>query len=182
MFQLADHEYNVSHAAIELFDRTEEGTVCWGLKIIGEPGDGSDDMAHWKPAILSDVLLETQPGQISHWYDIAGTTIAWDEPNEDPQALLEVYETSAIYKCKWQFLAVPGNKRVRLVVDGFADIDEDHGNVPIHLDTLLGVAPWLMARMPEQECLALYQRLGFKDPVEFCAQKHGVSSLIFLNQ
>ena len=182
MFRLADREYKIAHAALEIFDRTEEGTICWGLKIVAERGEGSDDMAQWKPAILSDVLLETRPGQIPHWYSIAGTTVAWDEPNEDPQALLEVYETTGIYKCKWQFLPVSGNARVRLILDGHADIDADHQKVPIHVDALLGIAPWLMARMPEHECLALYQRLGFQDPVEFRAQKYGVSSLVFLNQ
>lgn len=39
-----------------------------------------------------------------------------------------------------------------------------------------------MGRLPERECLARYRALGFRDPVEFRAQKFGVSSLVFLNQ
>jgi hypothetical protein len=181
MFKVAEHEYDVTHACLELFDRDEEDTVCWGLKIVGEGRGAGDDMSTWKPAILSDVLLETKRGEMSHWYDIAGTTIAWDEPNDDPQALFEVYETTGMYRCKWQFLAVPGNKRVRLVLDGMADIDSDHQRVAIHLDTLLGVAPWPMAYLPEQKCLDRYRYLGFKDPVEFRLQ-HKVSFLVFTNQ
>ncbi len=49
---------------------------------------------------------------------IEGTTLAWNEPNEDPQALFQVYETTGIYNCKLQFLAEPGNLRVRLILDG----------------------------------------------------------------
>ena len=182
MFRVADHEYDVEDACFELFDRSEEGTICWGVKIIGKSRGGSGDMSSWKPAILSDVLLETAPGQISHWYDIAGTTVAWDEPNEDPQALFEVYETTAIYNCECRFVAVPGNRRVRLILDGMTDINADYENVAIHLDSLLRVAPWPMARRPEKECLELYERLGFKDPVEFRVAEYGVSKLVFLNQ
>ena len=181
MFRVADHDYDVTHACLELFDRSEENTICWGLKITGKSLSGSDDMSRWKPAILSDVLLETPKGRMSGWQDIAGTTIAWDEPNEDPQALFQVYETTAIYKCKWQFLAVPGNARVRLVFDGMTDIDADYERVPIHLDTLLAIAPWPMGDMPERECLDRYRLLGFKDPVKFQLDD-GVSTLVFLNQ
>lgn len=182
MFRVADHEYDVTYACLELFSGIEGDTICWGVKIIGKGRGGSDDMSRWNPAILSEELLETKPGQMSHWYEIAGTTIAWDEPNEDPQALFEVYETTAIYQCKWQFVAEPGNRRVRLIFDGMADIDVDHQKVPIHLDTLLGIAPWPMARRPEKECLDRYNRHGFKDPVEFHVKEHGVSTLVFLNQ
>ena len=62
------------------------------------------------------------------------------------------------------------------------DIDVDYPKVPIHLDTLLGIAPWTMARRSEKDCLDLCHRLGLKDAVEFRVQEHGVSSLVFLNQ
>src|SRR3954463_4057065 len=125
MFKVGDREYDITYAALELFSTSEEDTVCWGVKILGKGRGSEDDMSRWKPAILASVLLETKSGQKAHWYEIAGTTITWDEPNEDPQALFEVYETSALYKCRWQFIAVPGNKRVRLLFDGIADIDSD---------------------------------------------------------
>jgi hypothetical protein len=79
-------------------------------------------------------------------------------------------------------VAVPDNKRVRLIFDGMTDIDSDHQNVPVHLDTLLGVAPWPMAFRPEQECLDRYRHLGFKDPVQFALKGGKVSSLVFTNQ
>ena len=182
MLRVADHEYHVTYANLELFDRIEEDSICWGVKIIGKSRGGEGYLASWKPAILADVLLEAKPGQMTHWYEIAGTTVAWDVPDEDPQALFEVYGTTAIYACRWQFVAAPGNTRVRLVFDGMTDIDTDYEKVPLHVDTLLGVAPWPMSRMPEQECLARYRRLGFEDPVQFHSDKYGVSTLVFLNQ
>jgi hypothetical protein len=182
MFRVADHEYDITYACLELFSGMADNTICWGLKITGKGRDGSDDMSEWQPVILAEELLETKPGQMSHWYEIAGTTLAWDEPNRSPQALFEVDETTAIYKCKWQFVAVPGNSRVRLIFDGMADIDVDHKRIPIHVDALLAIAPWPMARRSERECLDLYQRLGLKDPVEFRLQPHSVSSLVVLNQ
>lgn len=181
MFRVAGREYEVTHAALELFDRNDEDTICWGLKILGKGRGGSDDMSRWKPAVLSDVLMETLPGRVSHWYEIAGTTVAWDEPNEDPQALFGVYETTAIYNCKWRFLPAPDNTRVRLVFDGMTDIDADYANVPIHVDTLLGIAPWPMESMSQQAALARYHQLGFKDPVEFRVVD-GLSSLVFPDQ
>jgi hypothetical protein len=182
MFRVAHQEYEITQAALELFSGHDDTTVCWGLNITAKGPGGADDMASWTPAVLADRLLETEAGKMAHWYDIAGATLAWDEPNDDPQALFEVYETSAIYQCKWQFLAVPGNQRVRMVLDGFTDIDVDHTKAPIHVDALLGVAPWPMARRPEKACLELYRRLGFADPVEFRADRYGVSTLVFLNQ
>jgi hypothetical protein len=182
MFRVADHAYDVTCASLKLFSRIDEPSLCWGVKIIGKGRDDGDDMSSWEPAILADVLLETKLGRMSHWYDIAGTTVEWDEPKEDPQALFEVYETTAIYKCKWQFLAVPGNRKVRLVFDGMTDIDTDYQKIPIHLDTLLGVAPLPMARRPEKKCLADYRQLGLEDPVEFHSDQYGVSTLVFLNQ
>lgn len=180
MFRLLDHEYDVTYANLELFAARDD-TVCWGVKITAKSRGGSDGMADWRPAILSDALLRTKPGQMSHWYEIAGNTVEWDEPNEDPQALFEVDETSAIYQCRWQFLPEPGNTRVRLILDGMTDIDADHEKVSFHVDVLLGVAPWSMAARSQQECLARYHRLGFKDPVEFRVIGT-VSSLVFLDQ
>jgi hypothetical protein len=184
MFRVADHEYDITYACLELFSGFHDDTICWGVKITGKGRGGSDDddMAQWEPAILAEELLETKAGQMSHWYDLAGTTLAWEEPKRSPPALFEVDETTAIYKCKWQFVTVPGNSRVRLIFDGMADIDVDHKGLPIHVDALLGIAPWPMARRSERECLDLYQRLGLKDPVEYRLQPHNVSSLVFLNQ
>jgi hypothetical protein len=181
VFKIADQEFDISHSALEIFDRSVENTICWGLKILADSPGGDHAMSRWEPAIVSDVLLETTPGQISHWYGIAGTTLAWNEPNEDPQALFEVYETTGIYDCQWQFLAEPGNLRVRLVLDGMTDIDTDYMRVPIHVETLLSVAPWPMGSIPRQACLDRYDQLGFEDPVEYRLDD-GVSTLVFLNQ
>lgn len=94
---------------------------------------------------------------------------------------VDVDEGPISYNCKWQFIAIPDNRRVRLILDGMTDIDTDYENIPIHVDTLLAVAPLPMARLSEQECVDLYQRLGFEDPVEF--RKDGTrSTLVFLNQ
>ncbi len=138
-------------------------------------------MASWEPAVISDVLFETGRGEVSHWFEIAGTCIEWDEPNEDPQALIEVTETTAIYQCKWQFHAVPGNRRVRLVLNGITDIDAVYTRIPIQLDAELGIAPWPMRFKPEEECLARCRFLGFKDNVRY-AQDDGVSTLVFVDQ
>lgn len=181
MFRVGDHDYDITHASLEVFDRSEENTICWGVKILGRSRGGSDEMSKWKPAILSDVLLETLPGRILHWYGIAGTTLSWNEPNEDPQALFQVHGTTGIYNCKWQFLAEPGNKRVRLALEGMTDIDTDYQNVRFQVDTLLGIAPWPMGLTPKQECLDRYKQLGFTDPVEYRLDD-GVSTLVFLNQ
>lgn len=173
-------DFDIRYAVLKMFD-SEADTVCWGVKIFGESRGGQDAISQWKPAILAPVLWETKPGQVSHWYDIAGTTVAWEEPDEDPQALFEVYGTTGIYQCKVQFLADP-NSRLRIILDGMTDIDSDYAKVPIHIDTPLKVAPWSMARMPEQECRDLFDRLGFRDPVEFTLTPHNVSTLVFLNQ
>jgi hypothetical protein len=184
MFRVADHDYDVTYAYLELFSGFNDDTICWGVKITGagRGQGGADDMSEWEPAIIAEELLETKAGQLSHWYEIAGNTLAWDEPTRSRRALFEVDEATAIYQCKWQFLAVPGNNRVRLLFDGMTDIDVNHKSVPLRVDVLLGIAPWPMARRSERECLDLYRRLGLKDPVEFRLQPYGVSSLVFPNQ
>lgn len=181
MFRVADHEYDIVSANIELFDRIAEDVVCWGVKIVGRGRGGSEEMATWNPSILADVLMETQPGQYSHWNEIAGTTLKWDEPNEDPQALFEVYGTVAIYECIWQFMRGPDGSRVRLVLEGRVDVDADYRRLPIKIDTVLGVAPWPMGDDSERKCRSRYSQLGFKDPVDFQVIDE-VSSLVFLNQ
>ena len=116
MFRVANHEYDVALAGLKIFEKLGEDMVCWGVKILGKGQAGTDAISSWNPAVLASVLLETRPGQMSHWYEIAGTTIEWTEPEEDPQALFEVYESSALYDCKWQFVSVPGNHHVRLIL------------------------------------------------------------------
>jgi hypothetical protein len=39
-----------------------------------------------------------------------------------------------------------------------------------------------MGRLSQQECLARFNQLGFKDPVEFRIKGRAVSSLVFLDQ
>jgi len=107
MFLVAEQDYEITSASLELFSRTREDIVCWGVRIIAKHRGGVDGMSRWNPAIIADVLLETGPGRMAHWYDIAGTTIEWEEPNEDPRALFEVFETAAIYNCKCRILPRP---------------------------------------------------------------------------
>lgn len=179
MFRVAGNEFDVVSAELELFDRTAGNVVCWGVRIIGKSRGGREGVSAWNPAILADVLLETQPGQIASWHDIGGTTVRWDEPNDDPQALLEVFETKAIYNCTVQFLK--DGARIRLLLRGMVYIDSDYRDVAIELDTPLAIAPWPMGDDSEQRCLDRYAQLGFSDPVEFRVVD-GVSSLVFLNQ
>jgi len=181
MFRVGDHDYQITNASLELFARVREDIVCWGVKITAKPLGGSDDMSSWNPAILSDVLLETTPGKMSYWYDIAGTIIEWDEPNEDPQALFQVFSPVAIYNCRCEFTGVPGVPGVRLLLDGTVDVDADYQGLPIRVDTALTAAPWPMAKRSEQECRDRFQRLGFKDPIDFQIID-GISSLVFLDQ
>lgn len=181
MFRVADHDYEITSASLELFARIHEDVICWGVKITSKHQGGSTHMSSWTPAILSDVLLETKPGQMSHWYEIAGTTIEWDEPNEDPQALFEVFSPVAIYKCKCTFTDVQASAGVRFRLEGMVDVDVDYQRLPVVVDTVLTVAPWPMGKRSEQECRDRFQRLGFKDPVDFQIIK-GVSSLVFLDQ
>jgi len=181
MFRVADHDYELTSASLELFSRTREDIICWGVKITAKHQGGSDDMSNWKPAIIADVLVETTPGQMAFWYDIAGTTIEWEEPNPDPQALFEVFGPVAIYNCKCQFAPVPGNAGVQLLFEGMVDVDVDYPRLPIRVNTVLKVAPWPWGKMSEQECRDEFHRLGFRDPVAFQVIK-GVSSLVFLDQ
>jgi hypothetical protein len=181
MFQVMGRDFPVTYACLELFYDSGENAVCWGVKVVAGGLAEQDSVSRWKPAIVAEVLHRTKPGQVAHWYDIAGTTVAWEEPSEDPQALFEVYETSAIYTCKVQFLTGL-NSRVRMVLDGMTDIDASHVRVPIHIDIPLKVAPWSMARRSEQECRDLFDRLGFRDPVKFELAPHNVSTLVFLDQ
>jgi hypothetical protein len=179
MFRVADNDFDVVSAQLELFDRSAENVVCWGVRIIGKSRGGDEGVPAWNPAIMADVLLETQPGQIASWHDIGGTTVRWDEPNDDPQALFEVYETQPIYNCTVQF--VKDGERIRLLLKGMVYIDSDYQDVAIELDTPLTIAPWPMGDDSEQQCLARYAQLGFTDPVEFRVIDD-VSSLVFLNQ
>ena len=184
MFRVAERDYEITGAGLEMFPRIndeDEEVVCWGVKVTSKHRGGSDDMSGWRPAILSDVLVETKRGQIAHWYEIAGTTIEWDEPKADPQALFEVFGTAAIYRCRCQFIGVPGNTGVRFSLEGMVDVDADYRRLPIRVDTALQVAPWPCGDMPEQECRDEFHRLGFRDPVEFKIIE-GVSSLVFSNQ
>lgn len=181
MFRAADTDYDIATANLELFDRAAENVVCWGVRIVGQSRGSSEGMQSWNPAILAEVLRETQAGEVTHWRDIAGTTVKWDEPSEDPQALFEVFGTHAVYDCTLQLVKTPDGSRVRLILQGLVDINVDHQRVPIQVDTVLGVAPWPMGDDSEQECLNRYQQLGFKDPVEFRVIDE-VSSLVFLNQ
>ena len=185
MFRVANQEYDISSAYLKLFDdEDDEGAdiICWGVRIIGKSRSDTDDMARWDPAIHADVLLQTKPTQTSHWYEIAGTTVTWNEPDEDPHALFEVFESEAIYNCKWQFVRTPDASTVRLVLDGTVDVDVDHEKLPIHVDTQLGVAPLPMGRLSEAECYDRFRKLGLDDPVQYKIQEGGVSSLVFLNQ
>lgn len=181
MFRVAEHEYDITSANIEIFANDAEQLIGWGVKIIGKSQGAADDIAMWNPAIIAEALLETKPGQVSHWHEIAGRTIAWDEPDEDPQALFEVFETEAIYKCQWQFLKGQDGGGVRLLLEGMVDVDVDHEGLPIYVDTKLGIAPWPMRFRSEQECLDRYKQFGFKDPVKFEVINR-ISSLVFLNQ
>jgi hypothetical protein len=179
MFRVADNDFDVVSAQLELFDRSAGNVVCWGVRIIGKNRGGDEGVPAWNPAIMADVLLETQPGQIASWRDIGGTTVRWDEPNDNPQALFEVYETQPIYNCTVQF--VKDGARIRLLLKGMIYIDSDYQDVAIDLDTPLTIAPWPMGDDSEQQCLARYAQLGFTDPVEFRVIDE-VSSLVFLNQ
>jgi hypothetical protein len=180
MFQVMGRDFPTTSASLELFHDSGDDAVCWGVKVVAGSLGEQDFVSRWKPAVLAEVLFTTKPGQVKHWHDIAGTTVAWEEPNEDPQALFEVFETSAIYACKVQFLRGV-HSHLRMVLDGMTDIDASHVRVPIHIDIPLTVAPWPMARRPERECRELFDRLGFRDAVKFELAPHDVSTLVFLD-
>lgn len=181
MFRVADHDYDIASASLELFSSTREDIIFWGVRIIAKSLARSDEMSKWNPSIIADELFQTTPGQMTSWQDIVGTTIHWREPNEDPQAMFEVFETAAIYDCTCQF--TPGNagRGVQLVLEGMVDVDTDYRALPIRVETQLTAGPWPWGKMSEAECRREYQRLGFKDPVDFQVL-NGVSSLVFLNQ
>jgi len=181
VFRVADHDYEITSACLELFARVDDDVIGWGVRIIAKHQGGTDEMSKWKPAILSDVLLETTPGQVAYWYDIAETVIEWEEPNPDPQALFEVFETAAIYSCKCQFIAAPRHAGVRFLLEGMVNVGVDHPGLQIRVDTVLTVAPMPWGKMSEQECRDEFHRLGFEDPVDFQII-NGVSSLVFLDQ
>jgi len=182
MFRVADNEYDIQSASLELFSRTREDLVVWGVRIIAKHScDGSGDVAKWNPSIIADELLQTTPGEKAFWHDIAGTTIEWEEANPDPQALFEVFETAGIYNCKCQFLAGPSGTGVQFLLEGTVDVDTDYPRLPIRVETPLSVGPMPWGKMSEQQCRSEFQRLGFKDPTEYRVI-NGVSSLIFLDQ
>lgn len=178
MFRVANREYEITAAALELFARTREDIICWGVKVTAQHRGDAEGPARWDPSIIADVLLETTPGEKAYWRDIVGTTVQWEKPNEDPQALFEVFETAPIYDCRCQFVRGAAQGEVRLVLDGVVDVDTEHFGLSIRVDTPLTVAPWPCGKMSERACRDEFRRLGLRDAVSFQLIQ-GVSYLVF---
>ena len=72
--------------------------MVWGVRIIAKHSvDGSGAVAKWIPFIIADELRQTTPGEKAFWYDIAETTVEWEEANPElsvrtPLAIEDTFE------------------------------------------------------------------------------------------
>jgi hypothetical protein len=133
MFEIADQTFPIKIARLEPFYSDDEDRLCWGVFCVADGGQtfGGED-----PCINFDRLLETRPGQLASWRDLAGTKLGWSDPAEGPEGLFNVWEGEEIRDCQWEFERGEGNAlvvKVQGITDIRADVPFDRDVPPLRL-------------------------------------------------
>jgi hypothetical protein len=177
MFKIANHAFSMKTAYLEPFYADDEDVLCWGVFCVAV---GGDTLGGQDPCINFDRLLETRPGQLASWKDLAGTKLEWVDPAGGPEGQFIVWEGEDIRDCHWEFArGKPGELILR--INGITDICGDapfDRNVPFEIETSLAIHPWPMGEKKQSACLRIYRHLGLQDPVDF-RRIDGVSYLLF---
>lgn len=189
IFRLNGVEFPILQARLEPFfdddSEPKDERLVWHLAIQAKgkapliEGEGGWDC---NIGLQSDPgeLLRTKPGELSSWLDLAGREGAWAEREDErgePHALLDLFEATPMYACRWRLGAY--QDRLQLHLEAKVDPQLGEGwreGLDLVIETPLELEAIPFGKRRESACRAQIERFGLKDRFEFHS-KGGVSRL-----
>lgn len=181
MFKIKDENFNIKYAYLDAFVDEDDKLLKFGLQIKGEGKDNLFD--GYEPLFNSEILLKITPDEIKRWQDIAGKIIEWEyypEGEDDPHALLYVFEYEEIYNAKIEFK----NRDNRMIVEikSLCDInwtEEYSNNLPLEIETEIEFFGILCGKdTTEKESKKEIKPYLDVDDLKYVQNKYGVSLMI----
>jgi len=180
MFRIADIEFIVEEAVLDAYIDDDEMVMVWGLEVSGAAVE--KEFERWKPRAKIECIRSTNPGELGHWTELAGTSKKWaPKYNDDEQeiGLLYVFSHEPIYNSSIQLLADPKGLAVKWT--GVCDIhwNEKYGQgLEFLIDTPVDFLGIWCGREPLATCLPLIQQFFSAAQYQYTQTDDGVS--IFL--
>lgn len=177
MLRIKDLDFKIKSAILDAFVDKDNMKLQWGVEIQGMPGDG--EFSRWVPKVTAETLIENDPGQLIHWFDLAGTKIKWDEPygtDDEPNALLYVFEHEPIHSSYIEI--IKNNDSLFLNWNGKADVNwgPDYGqSLDFRIETELFFKGIWFGRESENDSLPILSRFFNPDLFQFVQTEQGVS-------
>lgn len=126
--------------------------------------------------------MKINPNQIKEWQDIVGQKIGWEDYPEDeqqPHALLYVYEHGEVYNANIEFKNI-GNKiivNVKASCDIYAG-EEFSDNLPLQIETEVDFYGILCGDATEERCQNEIKPFLNLETLKFIQNKYGVSIMV----
>jgi hypothetical protein len=177
MLRIKDLDFKIESAILDAYVDKNNMKLKWGVEIKAMPGDG--ELAHWAPKVTAETFIENVPGQLTHWFDLAGTQIKWDEPygsDDEPYALFYVFEHEPIHS---SYIEInKNNDSLYLYWNGKADVNwgPDYGqSLDLRIETELFFKGIWFGRESENNSLPILSKFFNPDLFQFVQTEHGVS-------
>jgi hypothetical protein len=180
LFKIKNENFNIKYAYLDAFMNETENVLIFGLQV--KAGNKDDMFSGYDLHLNSEILLKIKPNEIKKWQDITGKIIQWDDVPEDeqePHALLYVFEHEQVYNAKIEFKNIDNKIFVKLkaLCDIYADNDFSN-NLPLEIETEVDFFGILCGRTSEEECKnKINPYLDISD-LKYVQNKYGVSLMI----
>lgn len=189
MFKIKDKLFDIQYAYLDAFVNSDHQLV-FGLqikatgtdKIPDHESDDTSDLFFPEDALFfnSEILLKVNPNEIEIWQDIAGRTIEWKDYPEDeqePHALLYVYEHTEIYNAKIELQ--PSEDKIIVKIKATCDIyagESFSDNLPLEVETEIDFYGILCGKgTSEEQCFKKVNPYLNTDTLKVVRNKYGVS-------
>lgn len=183
MFKIADLNFTIVQSYLDAYVDEEENEMVWGLQIKGQ--SHNEEFDDWSPHVNSEVLVRTKPGEMKTWLDLAGKKIEWDEYSDDeeePHALLYIFEHEPIYQSKVLFEL--RNNEMFVKWNALCDVgwDEKYSDeLPLQIETKVLFNGILFGKRPEESCRKMIAPFLNPEDFQYIRNKNGVSLLVPVN-
>lgn len=126
IFKIKDYEFGIQTAYLDAF--VDDDQLAFGIHIKALPRKKSVESKVFDTDtefyFYSESLFLVEAGKISHWQDIDGLSLSWEEVDEDQEpAFMQVFDTEIIEKATIQF--EKHNSKMWVRISGLCDVYYD---------------------------------------------------------
>ena len=174
MFKIEDIHFDIEYAILDAFVDDEDMTLNWGVEVAGVRKDvGGQSL---KPKAQSEILFKTRPEELTHWTDIAGKEISWEEgldEEEEPYGTLYLFEHEPVYDSTILLGKGLNKNEIRIEWKGKCDLhwtEKDNVGQSFEIAANLAFKGIWFGRDPEPKSLAVLENFFSKEDFEFTVE------------